>query len=187
MIVVRILFAAPHDLKPFGPKRLYVMRCSNTKSTSISIRVALHVPERRERNGMINRPRMHCSDGKSRFNLLTCFVHHLPLIFKNNKRGCVASDAEKLAKPITHATCTCICMCAFECACMCVCVCAPLCLGICMCAHACVCMRLCMCACTPVCIHAHACVCLCVRMRMRVSVCVCAYVCALLQMLQWCA
>ena len=156
MIVVRILFAAPHDLKPFGPKRLYVMRCSNTKSTSISIRVALHVPERRERNGMINRPRMHCSDGKSRFNLLTCFVHHLPLIFKNNKRGCVASDAEKLAKPITHATCACICLC------VCVSVCARM--HVCMCVCACVFVHTCAC----VCVRAHVCVCV------RAHVCVCA-------------
>jgi hypothetical protein len=73
-----------------------------------------------------------------------------------DKCGSVASDAEKLAKPIMRATCACICMCACERVwararvCVSMRACVPVCL--CMCARACVCVcaRACVCVCTPV-------------------------------------
>ena len=82
-----------------------------------------------------------------------------------DKCGSVASDAEKLAKPITRVTCACICMCACEC--VCVCVCAGVCVHMCVCAcvpvYLCVCMCARVCVCAPVCIRTCACVCMCVR------------------------
>ena len=48
---------------------------------------------------------------------------------EKDKCGSVASDAEILAKPITHATCACICMCA------CVRVCVHVCVRACVCAR----------------------------------------------------
>ena len=73
------------------------------------------------------------------------------LSFVLDKCGSVASDAEKLAKPITCTTCACICMCACECVCarkcvhMCVRVCAgtPVCVSCCPKDAAVVCMALC--------------------------------------------
>ena len=93
-----------------------------------------------------------------------------------DKCGSVASDAEKLAKPITRSTCACICMCACEyvcayaCTCVFVCVCArdcvPVCICVCMCALVYVCVRICVYSRMRLCLYVCACVCACV--------CVCA-------------
>jgi len=97
----------------------------------------------------------------------------------NDKCGSVASDAKKLAKHMTRATCACICMCA------CVYVCARVCP--CVCARACVCVYVCARLCLYVCARALACVrvcaCTCVRVCAGLPVCLCCGP----QMLQWCA
>jgi hypothetical protein len=58
-------------------------------------------------------------------------------ILEQDKGGSVASDADKLAKPIMRAMCACKCMSAYVRARVCVCVCAR--------------ARVCTCACSPVC------------------------------------
>jgi hypothetical protein len=106
---------------------------------------------------------------------------------EKDKCGSVASDAEILAKPITHATCACICMCG--------CGCVPVCLGVCMCVSACVCVflrvhvrvRACeyLRVFVFVCVYVRACVCVCVCMCVCVCVCVYVCVCVLACMCAW--
>jgi len=94
------------------------------------------------------------------------------------KWGSVASDTEKLAKPITRATYACICMCACVCLCvwMCACVSVGVCVPVILRVHA------CMCSCAFVCVGMCACVWVCVWL------CVCVRLCLVAsQTLQYCS
>jgi hypothetical protein len=89
--------------------------------------------------------------------------------------GSVASDAEKLAKPITRATCECVCMCTSMCVCVRVCAC------VCLCVWAFVCVRVFVrvhVLCEPVNIRARLCLCVCMCAHACVCMCMCACVCA---------
>ena len=87
--------------------------------------------------------------------------------------GSIASDAEKLAKPLRCELATCVCFVrAYTCVCVCECIC------VCVCVRVCACVRACM----PVCVRARVRVCVCVYvcvcMRACVRACVCVCVCA---------
>jgi hypothetical protein len=97
----------------------------------------------------------------------------------SDKWGSVASDAGKLAKPISTDSATQPCMR------MCVRVCVRVCVHVCACVCLCVCV--CMCVCVHACVYPHTFVCVCVCVRLCLCMCVRVCVCfAAPQTLQWC-
>ena len=82
-------------------------------------------------------------------------------VYCYDKCGDVASDAEKLSKPITRATCACICMCAWSVR-VCVFVCVRACVPVCVCMRVHVYVRVRACAYSRAFVFVCVCVCLCV-------------------------
>jgi len=70
-------------------------------------------------------------------------------ICTNDKWGSVASDAEKLAKPISTISAARACMCMWYVFCVCACVrvrvCVCVCVCVCTCVYVCVCLYVCLC------------------------------------------